>query len=82
MQRMFVSAAHRRRGIASVLLATATAHAQRISLEELNLNTSEFQPAAVELYRSHGFEQTGTGVMYLGVLLPMKMLYFHRKVVV
>ncbi|KAJ7142368.1 hypothetical protein C8R44DRAFT_865719 [Mycena epipterygia] len=80
LRRMFVSAGHRRRGIGSMLLVAAMAHARCISPElELELETSEFQDAARRLYERHGFRLAGTRVMWLGAGLPMRMVRFERR---
>ncbi|KAJ7165458.1 hypothetical protein C8R43DRAFT_1164675 [Mycena crocata] len=92
IRRMFVSVKHRRRGAGSALLCATVEHARCIapppppdvSPLELTLDTSEFQPGAINLYMKHGFEQCGTFWMELGSLagfpMPVKMLLFRKRV--
>ncbi|KAJ6537222.1 acyl-CoA N-acyltransferase [Mycena vulgaris] len=82
LRRMFVSAAHRRRGIGRMLLDTAINHARRTSppIVKLELDTSEFQPAAMRFYEQHGFDIERTYCMSLGVFLPMRMYMYSRRV--
>lgn len=54
------SAAFRRRGVASALLESAEAEARERGSTHLALETEVENQAARSLYRSHGFEESGT----------------------
>ena len=55
LRRMAVEKAHRRKGIARELLATAEAFCRRCGYARLVLSTSELQVAARRLYESSGY---------------------------
>jgi GNAT superfamily N-acetyltransferase len=59
LRRMYVDREVRRRGIGTAMLAHAEAICRGLGFTEITLSTSELQPAAIELYRAAGFEQTG-----------------------
>lgn len=54
---MSVPTKHQRKGIASALVRHLIAHAREQGLKEIVLGTSEFQQAAIELYKRGGFEE-------------------------
>lgn len=56
LRRMYVASAFRRQGIGRLLLADAIRNARALGARELQLSTSELQPAAIELYDNAGFE--------------------------
>jgi GNAT superfamily N-acetyltransferase len=57
VKRMFVRAAHRRRGIARQVLARLISDAQRLGFSTLVLETGNQQPAAMQLYEQEGFRR-------------------------
>ncbi|KAK1229422.1 hypothetical protein PQX77_007519 [Marasmius sp. AFHP31] len=56
LRRLSISSHHRNLGIASLLIKTLVSFARERGLSTLRLGTSSFQPAAVRLYRKHGWE--------------------------
>jgi GNAT superfamily N-acetyltransferase len=56
LKRMYVRAAHRRRGHARRLLAAVEERARALGHRRLVLETGQLQPEAVALYRSAGYE--------------------------
>ncbi|KAJ7146691.1 acyl-CoA N-acyltransferase [Mycena epipterygia] len=82
LRRMMVSMHHRRRKIASLLIAAVLDHAQHLSppLKTLDLETTEFQPGARKLYESYGFSLVGSRIMRMGPLFSMTMLRLRRRV--
>ncbi|KAJ6459177.1 hypothetical protein C8R47DRAFT_994759 [Mycena vitilis] len=79
LRRMFVGMHYRRRGVATQLLITALDHARRFGppLETLELETSEFQSGAQELYERRGFRVIETRVMGMGIMSKISMLRFR-----
>jgi putative acetyltransferase len=57
LRRMYVSAAFRRRGVARAMLAKAEALCADWRFRRLFLTTSSMNQAAIELYRTAGFDQ-------------------------
>jgi len=53
--RLAVSPAHRRRGVAGMLMQTLTAHAQANGVRVLKLLTSDFNKAATTMYAKKGW---------------------------
>ncbi|PWJ56434.1 Acetyltransferase (GNAT) family protein [Quadrisphaera granulorum] len=58
LKRMYVRAAHRRRGHARQLLAAVEERALALGHRRIVLETGSLQPEAVALYRSAGYEPT------------------------
>jgi len=58
LKRMYVRAAHRRRGYARLLLASVEERARALGHRRLVLETGLMQPEAVALYRSAGYADT------------------------
>lgn len=58
LKRMYVRAAHRRRGYARLLLAEVERRARVLGHRRLLLETGAMQPEAVALYRSAGYADT------------------------
>lgn len=56
LRRMYVDPNRRRLGIARKMLKFAEDHCRGNNLSQLDLSTSETQPAALALYRNSGFE--------------------------
>lgn len=59
IRRMYVDAACRRRGFATLMLRHAETIARQQGASKIVLSTSEIQQAAVMLYRSAGYVQVG-----------------------
>lgn len=59
LRRMYVDPDCRGQGLGRALLASAEAEALRMGFDQLVLSTSELQPAALALYRSSGYAETG-----------------------
>ncbi|KAF7351492.1 putative acetyltransferase protein [Mycena sanguinolenta] len=82
LRRLTVSARHRRRKIASLLMSAALAHARlyRPLLTTLELETSEFQPGARRLYENLGFSLVGSRIMRIGPLFAMTVIRLRRNI--
>ena len=55
LRRMYTHPNARRRGVARAMLARAEAETARMGASQLDLSTSELQPAALGLYRGAGY---------------------------
>jgi GNAT superfamily N-acetyltransferase/2'-5' RNA ligase len=55
LKRFYVRDIHRGNGLGTVLLSKAIAHARRAGWETIRLDTSSKSPAAISLFRKHGF---------------------------
>lgn len=55
IKRMYVDPAARGRGLGTLILGALEAHARRIGVRTLRLETGIKQPAAIALYRAAGF---------------------------
>lgn len=66
LKRMYVRAAHRRRGHARRLLAAVEDRARALGHRRLVLETGQMQPEAVALYRSAGYAPTAPFGHYAG----------------
>jgi putative acetyltransferase len=55
LKRFYVRKDHRRRSLGTALLDTAIAHAKAGPWKNLRLDTSSKSPAAISLFRKHGF---------------------------
>ena len=62
IERLWVRASDRRRGVGAELLAAIDAEARRRGCHQLALTTHSFQ--APDFYRSHGFEIAGEIAQY------------------
>jgi putative acetyltransferase len=58
IKRMFIRAAHRRGGLARLILAALEAEASRRGFSAAILETARRMPEAIDLYRSSGYEIT------------------------
>ncbi|WP_461023640.1 GNAT family N-acetyltransferase [Thalassiella azotivora] len=56
LKRMYVRAAHRRQGLARLLLAAAEQRARDLGYTRLLLETGQQQPEAIALYESAGYQ--------------------------
>jgi ribosomal protein S18 acetylase RimI-like enzyme len=56
---MLVGSAHRRRGVGDSLLDACVAWARSAGAREIVLHVFPHNPAAIALYRKHGFEERG-----------------------
>jgi putative acetyltransferase len=55
LKRFYVHKDHRRRGLGTALLDTVITHAKAGSWKNLRLDTTSKSPAAISLFRKHGF---------------------------
>jgi ribosomal protein S18 acetylase RimI-like enzyme len=55
LKRFYVHPAHQRQGLGTALLTTALTHARSQPWHALRLDTSRKSPAALALFRKHGF---------------------------
>ena len=60
LRRMVVAPAHRRRGVARALLATAEAFCRDAGYVSIVLSTSELQEPAMRLYEASGYQRVRT----------------------
>ncbi|MGA8113409.1 MAG: GNAT family N-acetyltransferase [Actinocatenispora sp.] len=74
LKRMRVKPALQRLGIGRYMLELLLDTAARSGCDEVVLDTTRQQSAAIALYRRYGFEQTGTGVVS-----GMDVLYFRLR---
>ncbi|KAJ6611243.1 acyl-CoA N-acyltransferase [Mycena sp. CBHHK59/15] len=82
LRRMIVSTRHRRRGIGTLLIAAAVAHARTHSppLRELDLETTEFQPGAQTLYAGMGWARIGERWIIMGKVVRVRVFRYRRRV--
>jgi putative acetyltransferase len=59
IKRMYVDPAARGRGLGKLILDSLEAHARRVGVRVLRLETGNRQPAAIGLYRAAGYVERG-----------------------
>ena len=62
LSRLYVLASHQRKGIGKALMDAALAHSRLRNAENIYLDVWEKNEGARRLYKSYGFEETGTVV--------------------
>jgi GNAT superfamily N-acetyltransferase len=82
LRRMYVHPSARRAGIARQMLQFAEDDCRRRGIFKLQLSTSEFQSAALELYRNAGFklsrEETAGYLSHKTVGAGIRRYYFEK----
>jgi ribosomal protein S18 acetylase RimI-like enzyme len=74
LKRMRVDPAYQRQGYGRRVLQQLLDRADELGCDQVTLDTSPRQTAAIALYRQYGFEQTGTGTV-----AGMDALFFRRS---
>ncbi len=67
VKRMFIRTEHRGRGYGKELMQMLVTRAKELGYSNLRLETADFMPAALKIYRSAGFKERGA---YLGGEIP------------
>ncbi|KAJ6459062.1 acyl-CoA N-acyltransferase, partial [Mycena sanguinolenta] len=82
LRRLIVSARHRRRRIASLLMSAALAHARlhKPLLTTLELETTEFQAGARRLYENLGFCLVGSRIIQISPVFAVTVIRLRRNI--